>query len=77
MVTPATPKKNTAAVCTRTNSDSKPMIDGVMMRLLVAVWKLTVAKAWHAATTSITTMLSTRICAISQKPRVPNSIGLS
>ena len=29
------------------------MIDGVMMRLFVAVWKDTVAKAWQNATMSI------------------------
>jgi hypothetical protein len=57
-------------------SDSKPMIEGVMMRLFVAVWKLTVATAWQTATTSITMMLSTRMFAMIQKPSDPGGIGL-
>lgn len=48
-----------------------------MMRLFVTVWKLTVAMAWQKATTSMTSTLLARICAISQKPRDPGGIGLS
>ena len=38
-------ERDTELVCTATYSDSKPMIEGVMMRLLVTVWKATVATA--------------------------------
>ena len=59
-----------------TYSDSKPMIDGVRMRLCVTVWNATVAVAWQNATTSMTARLLTRISAMSQKPREPKGIGL-
>ena len=54
LVSPVVPKKNTMLVWIRRYSDSKPMIEGVMIRLLVMVWKATVASAWHQATTRIT-----------------------
>ena len=47
------------------------------MRLLVTVWNDTVATAWHTATSAITNTATERCCAISQKPRVPNAIGLA
>ena len=53
------------------------MIDGVMIRLLVTVWKLTVAIAWQTATTAIATSELLRICATSQNPSLPTGIGLS
>jgi hypothetical protein len=53
------------------------MIDGVMMRLFVTVWKLTVAIAWQKATTAMTTTLVTRSSAMRQKPSEPTGIGLS
>src|SRR5690606_34719892 len=56
---------------------SKPMIDGVMMRLFVAVWKLTVAIAWQKATIAMTVTLVARISAMRQNPSVPYGIGLS
>lgn len=53
------------------------MIDGVMILLLVAVWKLTVAMAWQNATTPITITLVSRSSAMRQNPGVPNGSGLS
>src|SRR5699024_1327446 len=47
------------------------------MRLKVTVGKATVAKAWKAATTDITTIEDTRDWAIFQNPSVPNGMGLS
>src|SRR5699024_409474 len=65
-----------AAVWIAVYRDSKPMIDGVMMRLLVTVWKAMVAVAWQNAATPMTTSEVTRISAISQKPLEPTGIGL-
>ena len=48
-----------------------------MIRLFVAVWKLTVAIAWQKATTAMMTTLVTRRSAIRQKPSEPTGIGLS
>ena len=59
-----------------TYSDSNPMIDGVMMRLFVTVWKATVATAWATATMTMAITAFMRRSASSQKPRVPKGIGL-
>src|SRR5690625_3877981 len=75
-ISPATPRKYTAAVWIAVYRDSKPMIDGVMMRLLVTVWKAMVAVAWQNAATPMTTSEVPRISAISQKPLEPTGIGL-
>src|SRR5690606_8917032 len=64
-------------VCTARYSDSNPRMDGVMMRLVVTVWKATVATAWQTATSSITITLVRRRSAISQKPFDPTGMGLS
>src|SRR5699024_8419672 len=75
IVTPATPRKYTAAVWIAVYRDSKPMIDGVMMRLLVTVWKAMVAVAWQNAATPMTTSEVTRTSATSQRPLEPTGIG--
>ena len=49
-----------------TYSDSNPMMDGVIMRLLVTVWNATVATAWQSATTAMAMTEFRRRCAISQ-----------
>ena len=53
------------------------MIDGVMMRLLVTVWKATVAMDWQAATITMVRMLLARSLAMIQNPSEPNGMGLS
>ena len=60
-MTPEAPKKNTTDVWITVYRDSKPMIDGVMIRLTVTVWKLTVANAWQSATITVTTSDSTLV----------------
>ena len=74
--TPPAPSRNTAAVWMTMYSDSKPMIDGVRMRLCVTVWKDTVAMACANATTTMTMRLVARCSAMSANPRVPKGIGL-
>src|SRR5699024_12499102 len=74
---PTAPRKYTAEVWMATQRASNPMIDGVMIRLLVTVWKLTVATAWHSATTIMTMTVVPRSPAIRQKPEEPTGIGLS
>ena len=74
---PATPKRYTVVVCTTRYRDSKPMIEGVMIRLFVTVWKLTVATAWATATSAITTTAVARCWAMRQNPGVPTGSGLS
>ncbi len=44
-ISPARPNRYTDVVWMARYSDSKPMIDGVRIRLLVTVWKATVARA--------------------------------
>lgn len=51
------------------------MIDGVMMRLFVTVWKLTVAMACATATSAITVTSVARCWAMRQNPAVPTGIG--
>ena len=53
------------------------MIEGVRMRLPVAVWKSTVATAWQAATTMTVATVTTRRLTASQKPRLPGSMAMS
>src|SRR5699024_2034649 len=53
------------------------MIDGVTIRLLAAVWKLTVAIAWQIATTTMTTTVVARSSATRQNPPEPKGMGLS
>lgn len=48
-----------------------------MMRLFVTVWKVTVATAWHPATTARTIRLVVRRLAMRQKPSEPTGIGFS
>lgn len=74
---PATPNRYTVEVCTTRYSDSKPMIDGVMMRLLVTVWKLTVAMACATATSAMTVTSVARCWAIRQNPVEPTGIGFA
>ena len=76
LVNPVMPKKKTMLVWTRRYSDSNPMIEGVMIRLLVMVWKATVASAWHQATTRITATDVARTWAIRQKPGESTGMGL-
>ena len=74
-LSPATPKKNTVEVWMARYRDSNPMMDGVMMRLPVTVWKATVAMAWHTATTPMAMRAYMRRWAMSQKLRVPSGAG--
>ena len=55
--------------------DSKPRIDGVMMRLFATVWKATVAMPWHTATIPIATTAKARRRASLQNTGVPNCAG--
>ncbi len=52
-LSPATPNRKTMQVCTRTNSASIPMMEGVRTRLSVTVWNRTVATAHANATTNM------------------------
>ncbi len=47
------PRKKTPAVWMSPNSESKPITDGVMMRLVVTVWKSTVETATATPTTTM------------------------
>src|SRR5690606_27934953 len=71
------PKKNTSPVCITTYRASNPMMEGVRIRLLVAVWNSTVATAWQAATITMVATETTRMFTISQNPRVPGAGPMS
>ena len=76
LTAPDAPKKNTIVVCMSTYSDSNPMIEGVMMRLLVTVWNVTVASAWQKVTVAITTIEVTRIVEMRHQRSLKSSYSL-
>jgi hypothetical protein len=59
-VTAAALTVNTSAVCTRMYSESKPMMEGVRIRLAVTVWNSRVETPTATATSSIAATFSAR-----------------